>query len=271
MPAISPPALSIIVPVYNEQGRLPATLDGLSEVLSDLSWTAEVVVVDNGSTDRSADIVRAHPSGPVPIHLMSCATRGKGAAVRAGVLATTSRYVGFCDADLATDLAALSPALAQLGAGVNVVVGSRAHPESDVQARHNVARRTGASLFRWSTRQLVPGIADTQCGFKFFDRATADAAFRPLRTLGFAFDVEVLARTQRSGAVIAEIPVAWTDVAGSTFDPLHDGWQTFAALAGIRATLANEQTGTRAQRAARSQAFLDMPAGDVARGALRGV
>lgn len=233
--------LSVVVPVYNEEKRLGVTLDGLTEALRSLTVPAEVVVVDNASEDASADIARARAGGPVPVRLLRCEVRGKGAAVRAGVLGTQSRLVGFCDADLATDLSALDPTLRMLGAGVNVVIGSRAHPDSDVQARHSLARQAGAWVFRTAARQVVPALTDTQCGYKFFDRATADAVFRPLSTKGFTFDVEVLARAQRRGSVIAEIPVTWVDVPGSTFSPLRDGYSSFAELARIQAVLAAEQ------------------------------
>jgi dolichyl-phosphate beta-glucosyltransferase len=106
--------------------------------------------------------------------------------------------------------------------------------------RHHAVRRAGAWAFRRSVRQLVPGIGDTQCGFKFFDRATALALFRPLRTAGFAFDVELLARAQRAGAVIAELPVRWTDRPGSSFSPARDGLRSFATLYRLRAVLADE-------------------------------
>ncbi|MCE7010729.1 glycosyltransferase [Kibdelosporangium philippinense] len=232
--------LSIVVPVRNEESRLPNTLRGLTKALAGITKSAEIVVVDNASTDGSVDIVRRYQSGAVPIRLVHCAQLGKGAAVRAGVLGTDSAYVGFCDADLATDMAALEPTLVQLGAGVNVVVGSRAHPSSIVNARHSIVRQTGAWVFRRVANGFVPGVADTQCGYKFFDRATANAVFRPLRTFGFAFDVELLARAQQIGAVIFELPVRWQDVAGSTFHPLRDGYRSFSALARMRSILAKQ-------------------------------
>jgi dolichyl-phosphate beta-glucosyltransferase len=235
--------LSIVVPVRNEESRLPSTLRGLTRALSGITKSAEIVVVDNASTDGSVDIVRrfkqhGHQSGAIPIRLVHCGQLGKGAAVRAGVLASDSAYVGFCDADLATDMAALEPTLLQLGAGVNVVVGSRAHPSSIVKARHSLVRQAGAWVFRRVANGFVPGVGDTQCGYKFFDRATANAVFQPLRTFGFAFDVELLARAQRIGAVIFELPVHWHDVPGSTFHPLRDGYRSFSALARMRSVLA---------------------------------
>jgi dolichyl-phosphate beta-glucosyltransferase len=230
--------LSVVVPVRDEEQRLPGTLRGLTTALTATTKSAEIVVVDNASTDRSVDVVRAHQSGPVPIRIVHCPQPGKGAAVRAGVLASGSAYVGFCDADLATGMEALSPTLLQLGAGVNVVVGSRAHPSSIVNARHSAIRQAGAWVFRRFANGFVPGVGDTQCGYKFFDRKTADAVFGPLRTSGFAFDVEILARAQRIGAVIVELPVRWHDVPGSTFHPLRDGYRSFVALARMRAILA---------------------------------
>ncbi|MGQ0836946.1 glycosyltransferase [Actinokineospora sp.] len=232
--------LTVVVPALNEERRLPTTLTGLTAALACYAPASEIVVVDNGSTDRTAHVVAAHSGGPVPVRLMQCAERGKGAAVRAGILASDSAFVGFCDADLATGVDALAGVLVQLGAGVNVVVGSRAHPGSTVCARHSAVRLAGAWAFRRAVRELVPGIGDTQCGFKFFDRATAHALFQPLRTVGFAFDVELLARAQRAGLVVSELPVQWTDVPGSSFDAVRDGYRSFLALLEIRAILAAE-------------------------------
>jgi glycosyltransferase involved in cell wall biosynthesis len=224
--------LSVVVPVFNEERRLPGSLVGLGLALRGLD--AEVIVVDNGSTDRTAEIVRDQR---FPVRLLHCPDRGKGAAVRAGVLAAHGRFVGFCDADLAASLDALPAVLHSLRRGADAVVGSRAHPGSQVRARHSVLRQLGAWAFRRAVRSLVSGVGDTQCGFKFFARDVAMSAFEPLRTAGFTFDVEVLARVQRLGAVIEEVPVRWTDVAGSTFDPLRHGVRSFADLHRIRALL----------------------------------
>ncbi|MGB3442699.1 MAG: dolichyl-phosphate beta-glucosyltransferase [Actinophytocola sp.] len=224
--------LSVVVPVFNEERRLPGSLVGLGLALRGLA--AEIIVVDNGSTDRTAEFVRDQG---FPVRLMDCPDRGKGAAVRAGVLAAHGRFVGFCDADLAASVDALPAVLHRLRHGTDIVVGSRAHPGSQVRARHSVLRQMGAWAFRRAVRSLVPGVGDTQCGFKFFTRDVALAAFEPLRTTGFTFDVEVLARAQRLGAVIEEVPVRWIDVAGSTFDPLRHGMRSFTELSRIRALL----------------------------------
>jgi glycosyltransferase involved in cell wall biosynthesis len=233
--------LSVVVPVYNEERRLPGSLVGLGLALRDIA--AEVIVVDNGSTDRTAEVVRDER---FPVTLLHCADRGKGAAVRAGVLAAQGRFVGFCDADLAASVDALPAVLRMLRHGSDVVLGSRAHPGSQVRARHSVLRQLGAWAFRRAARSIVPGVGDTQCGFKFFTRDLAVAAFEPLRTTGFTFDVEVLARLQRLGAVVEEVPVRWIDVAGSTFAPLRHGLRSFADLHRIRAVLDTEPRQARA-------------------------
>ncbi|HEX2313824.1 MAG TPA: glycosyltransferase, partial [Thermomonospora sp.] len=215
-PAGPGPSLEIVVPAYNEAGRLPHGLALLGERLRTLPVAAEVIVVDNASTDGTADIVRSW-SGPVPVRLLHCAQRGKGAAVRAGLLATRAPYVGFCDADMATDLAALDEVLELLAAGHPVVVGSRRHPRSVVQGYGQPLRRLGAVAFNLLIRDLAGGIPDTQCGFKFFAGPLAREAAADLRTPGFSFDVELLVHCVRRGAAITDVPVVWRDVPGTTF------------------------------------------------------
>jgi len=225
--------LQIVVPARNEARRLPLGLVLLSERLRELPVAAEVIVVDNGSSDGTADIVRAW-RGSVPVRLLSCPRPGKGAAVRAGLLATTAPYVGFCDADMATDLAALEPALRLLADGHPVVVGSRRHPDSVVQGYGQPLRRLGAIAFNLAIRDLAGGIPDTQCGFKFFSGPLARQAAAELRTTGFSFDVELLMHCVRRGAAITDIPVVWRDVPGSTFSLLRHSPGVLADLIRIR-------------------------------------
>jgi glycosyltransferase involved in cell wall biosynthesis len=219
--------LEIIIPAADEQVRLGATLTALSSVLASLPLSTAVVVVDNASTDRTADVARSGATTRVPVHVVDCATRGKGFAVRAGVLTGNSRWIGFMDADLATDLAALPVVLAELQSGHPVVIGSRALATSQVTARHRAVRRLGAFAFRTAVSAVIPGVADTQCGFKFFDAHVARAVFDELVDGGFSFDVEVLARCRAAGADILEVPVSWVDQPGSTFRPTRDGWDSF--------------------------------------------
>lgn len=225
------PWLEIVIPARNEERRLAAGLTELSAAVAALPGGVAVVVVDNASDDGTGDIVRAWPAGPVPVRLLRCDRPGKGAAVRAGLLGTSAPYVGFCDADMATDPAAIAVAIRLLRAGNLVVLGSRSHPGSDVEDRHTVIRRAGAAVFRAATRVIVPGVADTQCGFKFFHGEIARAAAADLRVTGFAFDVELIARCAQLGATPVEIPVRWRDVSGSTFSVWRHSASSFAELA----------------------------------------
>jgi dolichyl-phosphate beta-glucosyltransferase len=225
------PWLEIVIPARNEERRLPAGLAELSAAVTALPAGVTVVVVDNASDDRTADIVREWPAGPVPVRLLRCDKPGKGAAVRTGLLATCAPYVGFCDADMATDPVAIAVAIRLLKAGNPVVLGSRSHPGSEVEDRHTLIRRGGAAVFRASTRVIVPDVADTQCGFKFFHGEIARAAAARLRVTGFAFDVELIARCVRLGATPVEIPVRWRDMGGSTFSVWRHSAASFAELA----------------------------------------
>jgi dolichyl-phosphate beta-glucosyltransferase len=215
-------SIEIIVPAHNEARRLPTGLAALCRKAAILPLPASVLVVDSASTDRTGDVVRGWPAGPVPVRLLRCPRPGKGLAVRAGLLATRAPFVGFCDADMATDLSALDTVIELLAAGNPLVVGSRGLDASVVTVRHSAIRRGGAAVFRALARQVVPDTTDTQCGFKFFSGPLARSAALRQRTPGFAFDIELIAICQRLGAALTEIPVRWHDVPGSTFSvPRH--------------------------------------------------
>jgi dolichyl-phosphate beta-glucosyltransferase len=242
----SPALIEIIVPAHNEARRLPDGLAVLCRKAASLPVRAAVLVVDSASTDATVELVRRWPAGPVPVRLLHCPRPGKGLAVRTGLLATRAPFVGFCDADMATDLSALDTVLSLLAAGNPLVVGSRGLAASVVTVRHSAVRRGGAAVFRAMARQIVPGTTDTQCGFKFFAGPLARAAALRLRTQGFAFDIELIAICQRFGATLTEIPVRWQDVPGSTFSvPKHSA----AALRDVAAIWVRQRPG-RAQDAA---------------------
>jgi dolichyl-phosphate beta-glucosyltransferase len=227
------PWLEIVIPARNEATRLPAGLAELCAKAATLPAGVAIVIVDSASTDNTAAIVRHWPRGTVPVRLVTCSRPGKGAAVRAGLLATTAPYVGFCDADMATDLAAMDVALELLAAGQPMIIGSRSHPESEVEDRHSLIRRTGASAFRAMASRVTPGVGDTQCGFKFFAGPLARMAATGLACTGFAFDIELIARCRLLGAEPVEVPVSWRDVGGSTFSVWRHSITAFAEVAAI--------------------------------------
>jgi dolichyl-phosphate beta-glucosyltransferase len=228
--------MQLIIPAFNEEARLPGTLATLREFLLSAQESAgpvEVIVVDNGSVDATAQLARAASSVVMPVKLISCDVKGKGAAVRAGVAHSTADVVGFMDADCATDLSALVDGARLLSAGADVAIASRAVPGSVTTERHSRVRAIGAALYRRCTREIAPGIVDTQCGFKMFRGDLARELFAACASDGFSFDVEVLGRAQRRGARIVEFPAVWDDVPGSTFQPFWHGASTFWELAVI--------------------------------------
>jgi dolichyl-phosphate beta-glucosyltransferase len=233
-PPAGVPWLEIVVPARNEESRLSAGLAQLCAKAAELPGGVAIIVVDSASTDDTAGIVRRWPSGKIPVRLISCTRPGKGVAVRAGLLASTAPYVGFCDADMAADLSAVDDAVRLLLDGRPLVLGSRAHLASVVEDRHSVFRKAGAAVFRAAARRIVPGVTDTQCGLKFFAGPVARAAAHNLRAPGFAFDIELIARCRQLGAEPTEIPVRWQDVPGSTFSVWRHSLAAFIEVAAIR-------------------------------------
>jgi dolichyl-phosphate beta-glucosyltransferase len=244
------PDLDVVVPALDEQDRLPATLAALTSYLEATGLTCVVTIVDNGSSDGTADVARGWAATTsVPVRLLSCPQRGKGAAVRTGMLASRARWVGYMDADLATSLEATAAVLDELRDGADVVVGSRRMVRHGVVLTQEPVRQLGGWAFRTASRLVVPTLPDTQCGFKFFAGHRVAALFGPLRSAGWSFDVEVLARARRSGLDVREVPVEWTHDPRSRFRLVRDGVTTFADLVRIRRTLRREGSASAPQDA----------------------
>ena len=229
-----PPVIEIIVPARNEARRLPAGLGALCEKAATLPVRTAILVVDSASTDSTAEVVRRWPAGPVPVGLLHCDRPGKGIAVRAGLLATQAPFVGFCDADMATDLSALDVAVSFLAAGHPLVIGSRGLSGSVVEAR--------SSTLRGARRHPVPDDGPPgssrepptpSAGSSSSPGRWPGRRSRSLRTAGFAFDVELLAACLRLGATVTEIPVHWRDIAGSTFSVRRHSAAVFRDLGAI--------------------------------------
>jgi dolichyl-phosphate beta-glucosyltransferase len=227
--------VDVVIPAYNESTRLPQTLRETLRFLSGMPWRSRVLVVDNGSVDGTAGVAAEIAAevgrvDRVAVDVIGCSRPGKGAAVRRGILAGRAPLVGFFDADLATPLDTLPAAIAALRGGAAAAIASRHVPGARFVETQPLTRRLGGHVFHTLSGALVSGVADTQCGFKFFQRPVVTAALVRTRTTGFAFDVELLHRIQRDGGEVVELPVAWTDRAGSTFHPVRDGIASYRAV-----------------------------------------
>ena len=226
--------LSVVIPAYNEAGRLPETLNAIDGYLRGQPYTWEVVVADDGSEDCTAAIARefgwTHPG----FRVHTFAHLGMGGAVRQGMLAASGEYRFLCDADLSMPIELLGRLMPPEAPTADIVIGSREAAG---------ARRIGEPRRRWLmgrvfngfTRLLAtPGIQDTQCGFKVFRKEAAEALF-PAQTLdGFAFDAEILFLARKRGFETAEVGIEWHYRAESKVRPFRDGWRTLRDLMLIR-------------------------------------
>jgi dolichyl-phosphate beta-glucosyltransferase len=201
--------LSLVIPCFNERRRVLSTLQRLREHLIRCQYQdAEVIVVDDGSTDGTADLLRSFQGWDRLTLLFNETNRGKGYSVRRGVLAARGCYVFFTDADLPYDLEALERFLAALEEGYDLAIGARDVPGSRFSVPRSAIRRLASDIFTWIVRNYaVKGIPDTQCGFKGFRREVALDLFQHGRIDGYAFDVELVFLARRRGYRIARLPV----------------------------------------------------------------
>lgn len=226
--------LSVVIPAFNEETRLPTTLASIRDYLSGQPYSWEVIVADDGSVDGTADFVRGFADSDPRFRLLQLPHRGKGSAVKHGMLAAAGEYRFLCDADLSMPIDLLGRLLPPDAPAADAVIGSR-----EAQG----ARRIGEPWRRWAmgrvfnaaTRLLAtPGISDTQCGFKVFNAGAAEALF-PLQTLdGFAFDAEILFLARKHGFTTAEVGIDWHYRSESKVRPFRDGWFTLRDLVLIR-------------------------------------
>jgi dolichyl-phosphate beta-glucosyltransferase len=252
-----PPDLSVVIPCFNERGRIAATLDDVMRSARARGAPFEVIVVDDGSSDGTADLVEERTRDADEVRCIRLPHNvGKGGAVRAGMQAASGTRRAFIDADGAVpfdDMQALDDALT---AGADIAIGSRVADPSLIVAR--LHRRFAGFFFRALVRGcIVSTVDDTQCGFKLFTAAAADAVFAQQSVAGFAFDVELLGRAERRGLRIAEVGVRWHHQPGSKVRVLHDGLimvrdvlRIRAALGPRRAAAANRQRALHAAGAA---------------------
>lgn len=221
--------LSLVIPAFNEERRLPSFLDAAICHLAASGRAFEIIVVDDGSSDGTRSVVQERAVRHAQVRLLALPrNRGKGAAVRAGMLAACGRLRLFADADGATAITELARLETALASGHDIAIGSREGTGTVVTARP-IRRFLG----RWFNRAVrlgaVDGIRDTQCGFKLFRDQAAVRVFSLCREEGYAFDVEALYLARKFGLAIVEVPVNWTEIAGSKVRLLRDGlrmlWQ----------------------------------------------
>jgi dolichyl-phosphate beta-glucosyltransferase len=229
------PLLTIIIPAYNEEERLPRTLPQVVAFAENQEYDIEVLVVDNASSDRTAQIVRdmmpAHPA----LSLSHQPIQGKGAAVRKGMLQGNGEYLFICDADLAMPIEQVTRFMPPRCPAYDVAIASR---EIAGAVRHNEPphRHVMGRAFNLVVRTLaLPGIQDTQCGFKALQRDAAHDIFNTQQIDGWAFDVEILYIARQRGYRIIEIPIDWYYGAGSRVSPIRDSWNMLREVFRIRA------------------------------------
>jgi dolichyl-phosphate beta-glucosyltransferase len=245
MPTTAPAgtrSMTIVLPAYNEQSRIGSALDELFDYLDappveGVRPQIDVLVVDDGSTDRTAELVRERAESRDPfaakLHVTTVPHAGKGAAVRAGMLAAKGDLVVFADADMATPPSEL-PKLTTALDDADVALGSRIQPDgSDMRATQPRYRRFLGGLFHTLASIWVVGdVRDTQCGFKGFTREAAQDLFARQKITSIVFDVELIHLARRRGYALAIVPIRWHDVRGSRMRPgvrlaLRVGWDLF--------------------------------------------
>lgn len=227
--------VSIVVPAFNEAARIGGSIQKIDAFVRQSPHSFEVIVVDDGSVDETADVVARCRTKELRL-VRNHENHGKGYTVRQGVLAATGRYVLFTDADLSAPIEELNKLLdIARNEGADVVIGSRAVDRSYIDKHQSRLRETGGIVFNLMVRLLLGlRLHDTQCGFKLFDRQKSRRIFEKQTTFGFGFDPELLFLAKRYGLTIRETPVRWSHVEGSKVRFLSDGLRMFLDLVRIR-------------------------------------
>lgn len=228
------PDVSVVIPAYNESARLPPSIARITAYFAQRPLSYELVVVDDGSADDTAARARACGVAGLTV-LVNEPNRGKGYSVRRGMLAARGAHRLMTDADLSTPIEELDRLLSVQRAGADVVIGSRAVSGANIEVRQPWFRENMGRLFNVLVRlSAVPGLHDTQCGFKLFSARAAEEVFSRARLDGFSFDVEALFLARRAGLRIEEIPVTWRNDAATRVGMLG-GFLAFPDLFRIRA------------------------------------
>jgi dolichyl-phosphate beta-glucosyltransferase len=236
MAAESTPELSVVIPAYNEEQRLPRTIEQIERYLDGRGVDYELIIVDDGSSDGTRQVMDSAAERNKKIRLEALPTnRGKGRALAAGVAVARGDHVLVTDADLSTPIEELEKLDAALKAGAGVAIASRAVSGSRVEVPQPIYRVAMGKVFNLIVQVvLLPGIWDTQCGFKLFRADVAHPVFAALTTDGFGYDPEVLYLAKRRGVKIAEVPVVWRHSAPTKVLPIRSSIDMFKHVVRVR-------------------------------------
>ena len=211
--------LSVVIPAFNEEKRLPATLDSVVAYLARQTYDAEVVVVDDGSTDGTADLVRRWDAGALPLSVVGHSdgrNHGKGATVRLGFAQSSGDFRLFMDADNSTTIEQIEPFWPHFDTGYDVVIGSRDVADADVVVHQSWYKELGGKIGNLVIQMLAaPGIKDTQAGFKMFTAACIEDLLPCLHIDRWGFDVELIAAARHRGYRVKEAPIRWVNALDS--------------------------------------------------------
>lgn len=228
------PELTIVIPAFNEAQRLPWSLAAVKGYLEEKPITSEVIIVDDGSTDGTNEIVRVWTTQWPALRLVQGSHHGKGGAIRSGVLASQGKYIALADADFSVPVEELDHLTSEVMETCDVVIGSREAPGAhryDEPWRRHVMSRIFNSLVRLL---LLPGIRDTQCGFKCLRREVAIDLCQRQTIEGWGFDPELLYIALRRGYSVHEAPISWRYMPGSRVHPLRDSLRMVHELLAVR-------------------------------------
>jgi glycosyltransferase involved in cell wall biosynthesis len=225
-----------VIPAYNESARIESALERVLSCVAERHWNAEVLVVDDGSSDNTADIVRRRMQSHTNLHLIrNDGNRGKGFSVRNGILQSTGEIILFTDADLSSPIEEAERLFEALDAGADVAIGSRWLDKQRQTIHQPLYRRFFGRCFNWVTRKFI-GLPykDTQCGFKAFKRDAAQVIFRLQTIERWGFDPEILFIARKLKYKIVEVPVTWGHDERSRISYLKDGMKMLEEMAQIR-------------------------------------
>jgi dolichyl-phosphate beta-glucosyltransferase len=228
--------LSLIIPAYNEEKRIGPSLAQIITYFQRNRCSYELIVVDDGSTDRTVELVRELIAETQDGHLLHAQHGGKGAAVRKGILSAKGQYIFFTDADLSTPITELDKFLEQFNQGYDIVIGSRKITGANVEVHQSWLREFMSKVFIWLTNLiLTKNISDVTCGFKGFTHSAAQKVFAIQRVNDWSFDAEILFLAQKYGYTVKEVPVHWRNDPGTKVRLWKDVIRSFLGLLKIRA------------------------------------